>query len=53
MMVMSNAIVIIDHRGRRSAWLPSAPLDMEYDSNIAVQSVGPIYIPNHINPLSS
>jgi len=33
MMVLCNANVIIEYDGRRSAWLSSAPLGMEYDNS--------------------
>ena len=33
MMVLCSAIVITEYDRRRSAWLSSAPLDMEYENN--------------------
>ena len=32
-MVLCNAIVVIEYDRRRSAWLPSAPLDIEFGNN--------------------
>ena len=37
MMVLCNAIVVVGYDRRRSAWISSAPLDMEYGDNSTEQ----------------
>ena len=33
-MVLYNANFVVVYEGRKPAWLPRAPLDMEYGNNI-------------------